>query len=288
MKAKRSLFLFFVFIFIVSNVYSAQKKYYLKKLWSSERVFKTPESVWYDLKTDSLYISNINGSTSKKDGNGFISKVSLNGKIIALRWAKGLNAPKGICTYKDKLFVTDIDRVAEISLNSGKIIKFYEVKKALFLNDIAVDSSGSVYFSDTSGKNSCVYKLKEGKIEKWLKSDQVKNPNGLFYKNKILYVGSSGDKKIKKFEIGTKRFLGEIYVGSGIDGLIPFNGKGFITSDWRGKTLFVYPEGNILTLLDTCSQKINSADLGFVFSKRLLIIPTFFDNRIIAYKLVDR
>ena len=116
----------------------------------------------------------------------------------------------------------------------------------------------------------------------------VKNPNGLYSTKSVLYVGSSGEKKIKIFDIKTKKVLEEVYVGTGIDGLIPFKNFGFITSNWAGKTLFVSTKGKITVLLDTTKEKVNSADLGFVYSKNLLIIPTFYDNRIIAYKLLPR
>ena len=45
--------------------------------------------------------------------------------------------------------------------------------------------------------------------------------------------------------------------------------------------------GKIIVLIDTTASKINSADLEYVQSRRLLLIPTFFDNRVMAYKVEE-
>ena len=46
----------------------------------------TCESVLYDEKNDVLYVSNIDGAPDAKDGNGFISKISLDGSVIQQSW----------------------------------------------------------------------------------------------------------------------------------------------------------------------------------------------------------
>src|SRR5687768_2744216 len=79
-----------------------------------------PESVTSDGKF--LYVTNV-GKTfepTAKDGDGFISKVSLDGKTITrfITDAK-LNAPKGIGIVRGVLYVTDIDRIVGIQLHTG-------------------------------------------------------------------------------------------------------------------------------------------------------------------------
>ena len=55
-----------------------------------------PESVVQDPATGALYVSNIAGAIMQKDGNGFIAKLSADGKLIEREWVKGLNAPTGL------------------------------------------------------------------------------------------------------------------------------------------------------------------------------------------------
>jgi hypothetical protein len=40
-------------------------------------------------------------------------------------------------------------------------------------------------------------------------------------------------------------------------------------------------------ILDTMPVKVNCADFEFIKEKNLLIIPTFTDNRVMAYQLID-
>ena len=151
--------------------------------WETEPMLTTCESVLHDEDADVLYVSNINGSPDAKDGNGFISKVSLDGKVTEQNWVKGMDAPKGMGLHNGKLFVTDIDRVHEIDTKTGKISKTHAVKGATFLNDIAVDN-GKVYVSDSRGGS--IYLIDEGKVSTFLAD--LEGPNGLFADNNRLVV----------------------------------------------------------------------------------------------------
>ena len=260
----------------------------LKKLWNTKPVLKTPESVNYDPERNVLYVSNINGNPTEKDGNGFISKLSLDGKIIKLKWVTGLNAPKGAAIYDNKLYVSDIDHLIEIDIPSGKILHRYPAPGAVFLNDVTVDAKGNIYISDSSGKNSAIYKFYNGKISRWLKDSEIDKPNGLFLTiNGNLLVGSYGKGDLKRINLTTKKITTVAQVGFGIDGL-KLDGKGnYLVSDWKGKTAFVTKQGKVELLLDTSSNNINSADIEFIIKKNLLLIPTFFDNRVSAYQLTQ-
>lgn len=259
----------------------------LEKHWATERKLKTPESVTYDAARDVLYISNINGKPTVKDGNGFISRVTLEGVIEDLHWIKGLNAPKGSGISGDRLYVTDIDELVEIDIEKGRVMKKYPVPGAIFLNDVAVDDSGSVYISDSSSKNGVIYAFEEGEIKVWLKGDEISQPNGLYAEGDKLVIGNSGDGSIKTAAFSDKKINTLAVVGSGIDGL-KSDGKGnYLISDWRGKTSLVNRKGKVTELLDTTVKKINSADIEFIIDKRMLIIPTFFDDRVVAYRLLD-
>ena len=278
-----ALFFVFVVFFVVGGEYS------LEKVWETPRILQVPESVLYDPGTGFIYVSNINGNPGAKDGNGFISRLSVDGKIVSLKWATGLNAPKGMAVYKGKLYVSDVDTLVCIDLSSGKVLKRIPAAGAVFLNDVAVDQDGNVYVSDSSGKNSVIYRVREGKAEIWLKGGEIRNPNGLFYSNGTLYVGTfSGGGKILAVNVRTGEITVVAEVGHGIDGLILDKEGFFLISDWRGKTELVTKDGKINLLLDTTDRKINAADLGYIPGKKIILVPTFFDNRVVAYRLVTR
>jgi hypothetical protein len=44
--------------------------------------------------------------------------------------------------------------------------------------------------------------------------------------------------------------------------------------------------GEKSSLLNTKDQGKNTADIWFIQEENLLLVPTFFDNRVVAYRLV--
>jgi len=261
------------------------QKLKLMKLWETKTDLRVPESVLYNPSEDILYVSNINGKPTEKNGKGFISKVSLNGEILVLKWVTGLNAPKGSGIYRGSLYVTDIDELVEIDLKTGKILSKYPAVGAGFLNDVTIDKNGNVYVSDMSSQNSVLYKLVQKKMTVWLKGPEVSQPNGLYVEKNKLILGNSGDGTLKEIDLDTQKINIIAKIGSGIDG-VQSDGKGnYFISDWSGKTSYVSSSGQVTVLMDTTDQKINSADIEYIESKKILLIPTFFDNRVVAYKV---
>jgi sugar lactone lactonase YvrE len=277
---------FFCVLFVVLVFAIQLSGQELKKVWETDRSLKVPESITYDAQREILYVSNINGSPLEKDGNGFISKVKLDGSIEKLEWVTGLNAPKGSDITKEKLYVTDIDELVVIDIETGGKISSYKKEGAIFLNDVAIDKAGNVYVSDFSKENSAIYRLTDDKFEIWMKNDEIGRPNGLYIHDNELYVGNSEDGKIKAIDLKNESIRTVAVVGSGIDGLKMDREGNFIVSDWSGKTSYVSKNGEVTELLNTTDEKINSADLEFIIEKNLLIIPTFFDNRLVAYELI--
>jgi len=278
-------FFYVLFVVLVFAIQLSGQE--LKKVWETDRSLKVPESITYDAHREILYVSNINGSPLGKDGNGFISKVKLDGSIEKLEWVTGLNAPKGSAITKEKLYVTDIDELVVIDIETGSKISSYKKDDAIFLNDIAIDQAGNVYVSDFSKENSAIYRLSNNKFKIWMKNDEIGRPNGLYVHDNELYVGNSEDGKIKAIDLKNETIRTVVIVGSGIDGLKMDREGNFIVSDWSGKTSYVSKNGEVTELLNTTGEKINSADLEFIIEKNLLIIPTFFDNRLVAYELME-
>lgn len=107
--------------------------------------FASPECVVSD--GEFFYVSNLGLrlAPSEKDGDGFIAKVSKDGKILADRWIATdekagivLHSPKGMVIVGKILYVTDIDRVLGFDLNTReKVFELdFSAEKTLFLNDI--------------------------------------------------------------------------------------------------------------------------------------------------------
>lgn len=273
----KNLFLFLSLTFILSINLQAQS---FDLAWQTDQVLKTPESVLFDVSRNQMYVSNINGKPTDKDNNGFISILNRDGSIKNLEWVSGMDAPKGMALVDSLLFVTDIDRIHIINVNQSKIIKTVAVKGASFLNDMAAISANQIVISDMGNDHLLIY---DGNtVSVWLEDELLVSPNGLAFFNGTLYVGAKDNllkidpsvKKLKKFIEGT----------GPIDGLIPLSSNKFVLSDWSGRVLIAQADAKTV-LQNTASQNIQAADLGFIREDKIVLIPTFFDNRVVARKL---
>jgi hypothetical protein len=255
--------------------------------------FKTPESVLPVPAEGFAYVSNVAGQPLDKDGNGFISKISLaDGKIIALEWAKGLDAPKGMALAGGKLYVSDVDKLVEIDVKSGAILAKYEAPGSVFLNDLAADENGHVYVSDSS--TSTIWRLAGGKLEKWMEGPELKFPNGLHVQGDKLIVaawgapGTSAQKSeasnLIEIAIADKKVsnLGDGTPVGNLDGIEP-EGDDFIVSDWVAGKVFRIAKSGKADLLLTLTQ--GTADIGYVPAEKLLIVPLMMSDKVVAYKL---
>ena len=270
-----------VFLLSASSGVAAQSVK-LTKVWESDTTLTTPESVLYDAKANVLYVSCINGGPAPENSKSFIAKVSPEGKIIQRNFTENLTSTKGMAIFGNKLYVTEILKLVEIDLKTGKVLKKYDVPEAKFLNDIAVDAKGIVYFTDMRGNR--IWMLNKGKIEKLAEEGQLKNPNGLFHENGRLLVGN-GDGKLLAYDLKTKQFTTLAEGMGGLDGIAADGKKGYFVSEWQGKIWHVGADGKPALLLDSVAQKTNTADLDYNIAKKMLYVPTFFVNKVMAYSV---
>lgn len=261
-------------------------------LWETTGL-KTPESALPVPAEGFAYASNVAGKPTDKDGNGFISKVSLaDGKIIALEWAKGLDAPKGLALAGGKLYTADIDKLVEIDAKTGKVLAKYDATGAQFLNDVAADAQGNVYVSDSN--TSTIWRLAGGKLEKLIEDPALKFPNGLHVSGDKLIIAawgapgtsaqSSAPSNLVEVSLADKKIsdLGDGKPVGNLDGIEPI-GDDFLVTDWVAGALYrIDRKGNATQLLDLNQ---GSADIGYVPETNLLLIPMMLDDKLVAYKV---
>ena len=252
----------------------------LTKKWETEAVLTTCESVLYDEDKDVLYVSNINGAPDGKDGNGFISKVSLDGQVVELKWVRGIDAPKGMGLHNGKLYVTDIDRVHEINTADGNITRTFPVEGATFLNDITVDN-GKIYISDSRG--GAIYLIEDGELSTFMQD--LKGPNGLFADNGKLVVALWDEKSLNTLDPSSKEITKHTEGIENPDGIEAIGNNAYIVSSWNGIIHHIDSDWNRTVLLDTRQDSIYSADIEYVKGKNLLLVPTFFKNSVVAYEV---
>jgi hypothetical protein len=249
----------------------------LEKLWLSDSTLNHPESVVFDTKTKILYVSNM--GPFETQGTGSISKVGLDGKIVKNDWVTGLTATKGLGQHKDKLYAAENSSVAIIDISSGKILNRIAVDGSKMLNDITVDPKGIVYVSDS--ETAKVHKIENGKAAIYL--ENIEGINGLLALGSDLYILAG--TTLHKSDANRKLTIIAEGLEGGLDGIEMVAPNEFLVTGWEGTIYYVKSDGSKQALLDTRTQKINAADLGYDPKTKTLYIPQMMSNSVCAYKL---
>lgn len=266
----------------------------LEILWQLDD-FDAPESVLFDNEHRVIFLSNVDGKPDDKDAKGYISLISLDGGLLNKYWIKGLDAPKGLARDGDILYVSDIDALIAIDINSGKILNRYIAAQAKFLNDVVVNNNGDVYVSDMM--TNTIYRLSNNRFSSWLHSDLLKSPNGLYIKEEQLIVAAWGDMTdgfntlipghLKSVSIDSRKVqsLGPGTPVGNLDGIDVAGQNEFYVTDWLNGGLFIISDtGEAKKVLPLPP---GSADLDVVPEKNLVLIPAMIENYLTAYRIVN-
>jgi sugar lactone lactonase YvrE len=264
--------------------------------WSASQGMDTPESVYFDAASGSLFVSQVamrqGGTPADKDGNGAISKLAPDGAVIAARWVTGLNSPKGMRSHDGVLWVSDVDEVVAIDIASGTIRSRFRVEGAKFLNDVAIGADGTVYVSDMA--TSRIHRIRNGQVSLLAEGEQLEHPNGLLVEGDDLIVAAWGkpepDFSTKvpgrlyrlNLKTGAKTLITPQPTGN-LDGLESDGRGGYMVSDWvAGKIFHIAADGTVRTVRQF---KMGTADIAYLPASRTLIVPHMLENRVEAYDL---
>ena len=267
------------------SVVESGKNFELTEIWRTDTLLLTSESVIYDKKRDVLYVTNLNMEPRLKDGNGFVSRVSTDGKITDLHWIDGMHAPKGTAIVGDTLYVADIDELIVIDIIKGLIARKVPATGAGMLNDITSDSDGNLYITDSDANK--ILKYSKGNLTDWL-STGLNQPNGLLAENDRLLLASMGSMDLVSIDLNSKSITKLADSLGAADGISFIGTKdNYIVTDWNGEIFMVNPDKTRTSLLKPKDQQINTADSEYIAEKNLLLVPTFFKNSVIAYRLSE-
>ncbi|WP_293373567.1 hypothetical protein [Nevskia sp.] len=255
--------------------------------------FAQPESAVFAANQNVIYVSNINGDPTVKDGNGFISKVSPDGKMIKRDWLRGLNAPKGLGYKNGLLYIADIDELLVVDTGNGRVKSRHKAAGAKFLNDVALDAGGRVYVSDLLANT--IWRLNGASLGVMLSSAKLEGPNGLLVEGDKLIVGSWGVLSGNGFETSSEGYLQSVDRTSNalearfapipfanIDGLVSDGKGGYIISDWLHGNVYKVSATGEATLWLLLEQ--GSADIAIGPAKRLLV-PMMLNDELRAYAI---
>jgi hypothetical protein len=256
--------------------------------------FVAPESVVFDREREQFYVSNMGtwgeGSTR---GDGFISRVSAEGRILDLRWVTGFDNPKGLALADGRLYVGDDTDLVEVDPKTGAVAARYAPADGPGgFNDCTADPEGNVYVF--SRRLASVFRLRMGRFERWAMVDVAKTggPNGLLAERDRLLLGGwttrGADGQTRPGHISTLAYAGHVLgrLGSQAidspDGIEPDGHGGYTVTDWgTGDLWHVSANGQWMLLL---RLPRGAADHHYLVDRRLLVVPLVLDGAVRAYR----
>lgn len=224
--------------------------------------FSSPESMIVN-KSD-LYVTNVGKELKPtlKDGDGFISKLSLNGSIKDLHFIDGLNAPKGMGLIGNTLYIADIDTLKGFDLETKKEVFSLVFEGVSFLNDITVKDSNTLFVG--ASDIGAIYEVNVSN-KSYDKLIDFTTANGLFYEDGILYaakLGSSpksmfdGKGKLYKIDLKKNNTLTQLGSFEGVlDGVHKVGDKVYV-SDWVN-----FKKSGIIRVYDLKTKKESILEL---------------------------
>ncbi|MER8408941.1 SMP-30/gluconolactonase/LRE family protein [Mesorhizobium sp. M1307] len=251
-----------------------------------------PESALFDAAGQRVIVSNIVGNPGEADGNGYLSILSMDGKLVTQHWTDGMDAPKGMAIVGGKLYVADLTHVRVVDLASGKLTSTIDVPNAVFLNDMTADASGKIYVTDMLADT--IYRIDGDRPELFVRDAALASPNGIFADGGRLIVASWG-KGIKpdfstaepggllSVDLATKAVspLPGAEKFANLDGVVAIGGSIYATAYMTG-TLYRYKTGG--TPQAVATFKPGSADIG-TDGRSTIFVPLMNEGEVSALGL---
>ena len=254
--------------------------------------FASPENLVFDKKSDVYLVSNINGQPRARDGNGFISRVSPNGKVVALKWIDGTNtstrldAPKGIAINGDTIAVADVGAVRFFNERTGASLGVRTVPGEL-MNDVAFGKDGSVYVTDTgpdAGKpatadHDAIYRLyPDGRTVAIVRSPDLGGPDGIAVADTGLAYATFKGHTVNEISASGARHVVVNMPGGRDDGLRRMPDGSFVVSSWDTKTVYrLLPDGALHPILTGVTSP---AGLAYDAERQMLAVTSMQENRL--------
>lgn len=244
-------------------------------VWTAEGEFCEPETV-LALPDNTLLVSNV--CDFRKQGNGFLSLLSADGDVIDWRVLEGLDAPLGMAMSGNRLYLIDNNHLKIFSWPAYEPLSSVELETSV-ANDLAVSNEGVVYVSDTA-KHKVIVLQPDGTQSVLTGEAQFTGANGMAIDGNYLYIGG---KRLWRLDLqdGSVETVGPEWLAD-IDG-IEFEADGTIQITPVGGPLIRYRSKDDIEVI--VGPGVSSANHCYAPSLQLALIPTGFDNTVIAIKI---
>jgi len=267
-------------------------------IMAEQPVFSQPESAYFYTSgsTDPgvYFISSTNG-----DDVGWVSKLAADGSMIDSRWATDLQRPMGMRVSGKRLWINNTTEIVGLNLDNPNDRIVHPIDGAISLNDLATDSSGHAYLSDSMNSRVVRVDLATGENSTYI-STLPSSPNGVLVQGDRLYIASWGvmsDRPEERAEWITKT-AGDLYWVSlkdskksrhiivpelgNLDG-VEIDQKGNIyVSDWESGKLYKISSGAKM-VVDLGQYGQGLADIGLNSLTGELVLPVMLSSEVLFF-----
>jgi hypothetical protein len=243
--------------------------------WVASGAFCEPETV-LPLPDDTLLVSNVCGF--QEPGTGFLTLLDADGGVIEWRIVAGLDAPTGMALRDDRLFIVDKNCVKVFTWPEYELLETIDLDTEV-ANDIAVSRDGTIYVSDTAG-DKAIEIGKDRRQSVLTGKSQFQGANGIHVNGDTLYIGGSRLWRVdlKDHSVTT---IGPEWL-TDIDG-IEMERNGTLQLTPVAGPLVRFCNNDRVEILG--GEGISSANHGYAANLGLALIPTGFDNTVIAVRI---
>ena len=239
----------------------AQSDPTLTPAWNLTTGFAAPESAYYDAASNAVFVSSINGQILEKDGNGYISRLSPDGKLASRVKVDGAQFLNDLATAADgTVYVSDSAALKIFEVRNGTSSVFVEGADVVEQpNGLLVD--GARLILGTIGPAPVPGAARGG-------GGRGPAPSGHLY---------AFDRSSKQRMLVTTEPVG------GIDGIELDGSGGLLVTDVIGQRLLRVSRAGAVTVLAKFTA--GGADFGYIAARKLAVVPFLFSNSVAAYDL---
>lgn len=245
--------------------------------WVASGEFCEPETV-LPLPDNTLLVSNVCGFG--EPGSGFLTLLNTGGQALDWRIVDSLDAPLGMAMNGDLLHVVDNNRVLIFRWPGYELLEAINLGTSV-ANDVAVAPDGAFYVTDTA-RHEVIRRSPDGTRSVLTGEAQFQKANGVELDGERLYVGGTRLWRVNLRDNSVET-VGPDWL-SDIDG-IEFEPDGTIQITPVAGPLIRYRSNGNTEILD--GDGVSSANHGYAPDVHLALIPTGFDNTVIAIRLPE-
>jgi len=262
--------------------------------------FSAPGAVIHDGLADVYLVSNGGRDKGGIGTEGFVSRVSPEGRILELRWIDGdlpgvtLHSPAGMTLVEDTLFVADGKCVRRFERVSGTPLRDLCLEEAHALRDVTATPRGDLFFSDggSDGFNGGLYllrqtadvpqtvTLRDGTV---MAGAEAGRPWGLFADRRGLYVATHGSGELYRITPEGEQLQMLFPSDAGLSGIVSLEERGFLYSCWRDSAVhWIHGDGTISAWVEGLEAP---ADLGYDMGRNRALVPLLRQDEVLILEV---